>query len=854
MRVRFAPSPTGSLHVGGARTALYNWILAKQTGGAFVLRIEDTDEARSTAASERELLEDLRWLGLDWSEGPDRGGPHAPYRQSERLALYREAAERLVEGGAAYASWANDEEIDAARAEAEREGRPYRFERERHALEEAEAERRLARGERPAIRLAVPPGDLVVHDLVRGDVRFPDGMFADFVLLRASGFPTYNFACAVDDAAMQISHVVRGEEHLSNTGKQLLVHRALGASPPAFAHLPLILDTDRSKLSKRSGGATVGELRARGFLPEGVLNMLALQGWHPPGEEERLSREDLVRLFDLGRVKKAGGIYDLEKMRALNAHWLHALAVSNPDDLAAHLAPFLEERGGPALAERAREAIERFGEGAHLLGELAAEVAVIDAEPAVGALPPELDAVSAAKVAAGAAERLAGGAPVEEGAFKAIVQEAGAACGAKGKALFRPVRLALTGAEHGPDLVRIAAWLGTERTRARLERAAKRWGSQTGGESMRRDVRRVAVLMGGESQERDVSRVTGTAVAKALAARGHDVVLLDTERGRLGLGGGDAPRIGSAPPDASTGTASSAASTALAATGPAAVERLAGSIAGVEVVFLALLGGWGEDGTVQGLFEMAGIPYTGSGVLGSALAMDKDRAKRVAKDAGVPTPPWGELDVKAGAAPDPAALARAHEAAGGGDVIVKPNAEGSTVGLTLVKGGGDLAGAVRAASRFGERVLVEKYIAGRALTVSVLGGDVLPIVEIVPFGGIYTYEAMYTQGQSRYEVPAKLSPALTAAIQRSTFEAFEALGLEGFARLDFRLAPDETFWFLEANTIPGMTPLSLLPMAAKEAGFSFEDLVERIVELGSARTMRRAPRASAPSAEAGTPR
>jgi D-alanine-D-alanine ligase len=407
-------------------------------------------------------------------------------------------------------------------------------------------------------------------------------------------------------------------------------------------------------------------------------------------------------------------------------------------------------------------------------------------------------------------------------------------------------------------LARIAEWLGKSRLIARLEKARSAWKSGNPGNPGHHDnpgqhagtggnpghdagagnhgkkegaMRRIAVLMGGDSQERDVSRVSGTAVARALAERGHDVTLLDTERGRLSLAQSDTPKIGAAPPTGSE----------VERGGVAAVERLAGSLGDVDVVFLALHGGWGEDGTIQGLFEMAGIPYTGSGVLGSALAMDKDRAKRVVRDAGEPTPDWALLEVRA-SEPTNEEFARARSEAGGGPVIVKPNAEGSTVGLSLVSPNDDLRKAFREASRFGRQILIEKYIPGRELTISILGDDVLPIVEIIPDGGIYTYQAKYTKGQSRYEVPASLPPALTSAIQKSALRAFRVLGLEGFARLDYRLAPDESFWFLEANTIPGMTPLSLVPMAAKAAGISFEQLVERIVDLGAKRVLRRSRR------------
>ena len=362
--------------------------------------------------------------------------------------------------------------------------------------------------------------------------------------------------------------------------------------------------------------------------------------------------------------------------------------------------------------------------------------------------------------------------------------------------------------------------------------------------------RRIAVLMGGESQEREVSRVSGTEVAKALAERGHDVTLLDTAHGAVALSGADKPRIGREPPRKGEATEArppetgAAASGAVVPAGRAGLPVLAGSLSEVDCVFLALHGGWGEDGTVQALFELLGIPFTGSGVLGSALAMDKDRAKRVFRASGVATPDWTVFDLRRGE-PTDAEIESAWETLGP-RIVVKPNAEGSTVGLSIVtkggdEGGGDLRAAVRTAAEFGSRVLAERYIEGRELTVAVLADEALPVVEIVPEGGLYTYEAKYTSGKSRYVAPAEIPDDLADAVRLSAKRAFDVLGCEGFARVDYRLSPGGDFHCLEVNTIPGMTPLSLVPMAAKCAGISFGELLERIVEMGIRRGGKRRP-------------
>ena len=290
MRVRFAPSPTGYLHVGNARTALFNWLLARGQGrdsGTFILRIEDTDVERSTRESEAGIMRDLRWLGLDWDEGPDVGGPRGPYRQSERLHLYQSYAQELLASNAAYYCFCSPEKLEAEREEAVASGRPARYAGTCRRLTSEQVEARVQAGERPAVRFRVPDvPEVVFTDVVRGDLRFPIDVIGDPVIVRADGHPAYNFAVVVDDALMEVTHVIRGEDHISNTPRQVLLYEALGFTPPTFAHLALVMGPDHSPLSKRHGATSVDEFRAKGYLPEALVNYLALIGWSPRGSAD----------------------------------------------------------------------------------------------------------------------------------------------------------------------------------------------------------------------------------------------------------------------------------------------------------------------------------------------------------------------------------------------------------------------------------------------------------------------------------------------------------------------------------------------------------------------------------------
>jgi glutamyl-tRNA synthetase len=343
MRVRFAPSPTGQLHVGNARTALFNWLLARGAGGAFILRIEDTDAERSTRDSETAILRDLRWLGLDWDEGPDSGGGHGPYRQSERLHLYQSYAKELLSAESAYYCFCSTTQLDADRQEALAAGRPARYAGTCRRLSRDQAAARIATGEHPAIRFRVPEErDVVFTDAVRGDVRFQTDVIGDPVIVRADGSPAYNFAVVVDDALMEVTHVVRGEDHISNTPRQILLYEALGFTPPTFAHLSLVMGPDHSPLSKRHGATSVAEFRSKGYLPEALVNYLALIGWSPGGGDELLPIDELARRFSLEGVGHSAGVFDEEKLAWANRHYLK---IADPARIAELSLPYFEEAG-----------------------------------------------------------------------------------------------------------------------------------------------------------------------------------------------------------------------------------------------------------------------------------------------------------------------------------------------------------------------------------------------------------------------------------------------------------------------------------------------------------------------------
>jgi glutamyl-tRNA synthetase/nondiscriminating glutamyl-tRNA synthetase len=458
LRVRFAPSPTGQLHVGNARTALFNWLLARRHSGTMILRIEDTDRERSTAESERAILEDLRWLGLGWDEGPDIGGEHGPYRQSERLAQYQTAADDLLARGHAYRCFCSPEELENERRAAHATGTPPKYSGRCRSLPSDEVSRRLAAGEPAATRFAIPhpDRDVTFTDLVRGEVTVSTAIIGDPVIVRSDGHPAYNFAVVIDDAAMKISHVIRGEDHISNTHRQILIYEALGLAPPAFAHLSLVLGPDHAPLSKRHGTTSVAEFRERGYLPGALANYLALLGWSPGEGEEIVPVHQMASRFDLSRVTHSAAVFDVGKLAWMNREYMKTMDIERLAGLSWRYFERSGQVSGQAVEARvyvagsllpmAVGAVDRLEE----LPERVAFVFDWHAEPSARLVGAEPDGPTVIRAAA---EVFAdAGALLDREAFRKAAVRVRELTAVKGKTLFHPIRVAVTGAESGPEL------------------------------------------------------------------------------------------------------------------------------------------------------------------------------------------------------------------------------------------------------------------------------------------------------------------------------------------------------------------------------------------------------------------
>jgi glutamyl-tRNA synthetase len=478
-----APSPTGPLHIGTARTSLYNYLFARHVGGTYVLRIEDTDVARGTAEWERDIIDNLHWLGISWDEGPQVAGgedigPYAPYRQSQRMELYAGEAARLLESGDAYHCWCTHEELEAVRQEQERNHEAPRYNGRCLRLTDADRTAFEAEGRRPAIRFRVPAETIRFDDLIRGEVEFDNSLLGDFVIVRGDGSPLYHFVVVIDDEKMEITHVIRGEDHLSNTPKHIALIRALGYREPRFGHIPLILNADRSKMSKRRSQTAITAYREQGYLPEALVNFLAFLGWSPGTEEEIFSLDELAGRFEIGEVHKAGAVFDKDRLDYLNGVYIRALTDAQ---LALRLRPYLpaslDDQSLLRLAPLLKERLVRLADATELAAFLTESDAQVAALYEADLLVPKgRSARETAEALSVARDTVAG---VTEPDFAAeelesLCRAAANGHGWKAGDFFRPIRVAVTGRTVSPPLFGSMELLGRERTLARIEGAIER--------------------------------------------------------------------------------------------------------------------------------------------------------------------------------------------------------------------------------------------------------------------------------------------------------------------------------------------------------------------------------------------
>ncbi|MDH4121427.1 MAG: glutamate--tRNA ligase [Deltaproteobacteria bacterium] len=476
VRVRFAPSPTGELHIGGLRTALFNYLYARRHGGVFILRIEDTDRTRYVPEAELRLMEMLKWAGIAPDEGPQVGGPHGPYHQSERLPMYRQAAEELMAKGLAYPCYCSSETLDQMRQQQQARGMPTRYDGRCRKLTPDDRKRLDDKGLTPVVRMVLPDREerMVVKDLIRGNVAFNTSQLDDQVLLKSDGFPTYHLAVVVDDHAMEITHVLRAEEWLPSTPKHLLLYRYLGWEPPQYAHLPLLLNDDRSKMSKRKGDVSVEAYQAKGYLPEALVNFIALLGWSPGDDREVFTLEELVQEFSIERINKTGAVFNRDKLDWMNQQYMSRLPVER---LVALARPFFPDL---SVLERNHDLVVRAAGVVQpslvTLADLPSQLELFLKDPQAP-LAPEVDQT----LAKDEVRRLAGSMATHLGAvnpwgakgFQEAMKTVQKETGLKGRDLWIPARMVITRAGEGPELPLVVEALGRDLTLERIRQAAQ---------------------------------------------------------------------------------------------------------------------------------------------------------------------------------------------------------------------------------------------------------------------------------------------------------------------------------------------------------------------------------------------
>jgi glutamyl-tRNA synthetase len=480
MRVRMAPSPTGPMHIGTARTSLYNFLAARHAGGTYVLRIEDTDTARSTVEYEADIIDNLHWLGITWDEGPQVAGgedigPYGPYRQSQRMDRYAREADRLLASGLAYRCYCTPEELEAVRTTQAARKEPPTYNRRCLNLSDAERAAFEAEGRQPVIRFQVAAEKIVFHDLVRGEVEFDNALLGDFVIVRNDGVPLYHFAVVVDDEAMEISHVIRGEDHLSNTPKHIALIRALGYREPTFGHIPLILNADRSKMSKRKSQTAMTAYREEGYLPEALVNFMAFLGWSPGTEEEVFTLDELTERFEIGHVHKGGAVFDRDRLDHLNGVYIRSLT---DEQLALRLRPWVPDEIGDddllRIVPLIKERLPKLGDVAGLIGFVWEPDQVVASWYGPELLHPKKGGPAEARAALdGARDVLTA---IDDADFSAELLEqrcrsAAEEMGVKAGDFFTPIRIAVTGRPVSPPLFDSLELLGRDRSLARLELA-----------------------------------------------------------------------------------------------------------------------------------------------------------------------------------------------------------------------------------------------------------------------------------------------------------------------------------------------------------------------------------------------
>lgn len=478
VRVRFAPSPTGYLHIGNARTALFNWLFAHKHKGSFILRVEDTDIARSKKTYTQQLMSDLRWLKMNWDEGPDIGGGFGPYKQSNRLKIYRRAAESLLRKGKVYRCYCSEEELEARRKEALRQGRPPRYDNRCRNLTSRQIADFESRGIKECLRFKVPDRTIIFNDLVKGEVSFDLGLIGDFVIMKSDMQPAFNFAVTVDDWLMKITHVIRGEDHISNTPRHLLLFDGLGAKAPAFAHMPMTLASGGTRLSKRAGAMSIAEYRHLGYLPEALINYLVLLGWSPKNDREIFSRDELIKEFDLSGITKANAVFDEKKLRWFGGQYIRKADLDRLTNLAIGYLKREDFIKG-AISEEKYEWIKKITAAVrdHLscVSEIADYVDIFFKERIEIADNEKgfIEDQQGQEVLKAAIEVLGELDELTSSNFNRFIRTLQDKTGVKGKSLYLPIRIAITGKAHGPELNLVLPILEKRTCLERIKRAIK---------------------------------------------------------------------------------------------------------------------------------------------------------------------------------------------------------------------------------------------------------------------------------------------------------------------------------------------------------------------------------------------